>query len=290
MIEILLNELASCHFKQKFEAMRECLSIISEITPIGVVQIRPNTFIERIRNNYNGEIFSSKNEISYRKDLHNITEFGRANIPYTSIFYGSLSSSYINEIRVVNVLETNKEFRFSKPIKKRQIFTSGRWRTIYPLTLALFSFNREAALNNLEVLNDSIQLSKLFSALPYSQRKAFVESNTFLSNFFTMKSIRSHLDYSLTAFFSDIILEKMPIDGILYPSVRAGYRTYNIALKPSVVEFKTQFEIAAMFELFAYKKSTVITNVAIADIDGYGSFSWNYEKKENQTIVEKLLQ
>ena len=88
--------------------------------------------------------------------------------------------------------------------------------------------------------------------------------------------IHDHEQYKFTAALSEVFLKDYRLDGIIYPSIKTGYQTENIAVKAESVNKLELFKVA-MFELFIHKKQTFIDPVAYAtDLA---------EKKENFNSV-----
>src|SRR5689334_13742972 len=110
MISLILRDIEKAAERRDITKLESLIHQILRITPIPKVDLMTGLEVQRIRNNYHGEIFYSESEISIRKDIWNIKEFGRCNFPNDSKFYCSLSSKYIKDIRVTNVLETNSAF------------------------------------------------------------------------------------------------------------------------------------------------------------------------------------
>lgn len=266
MIEILLNSLTRAYLNSDLVVTQKLVFQLLSLTPIPRLEIGANVQIQRLRNNYNGELFTSEEEISYRRDPWNIKEFGRANFPYSSKFYGSLSSKYIDAIRVVNVLETNREFRDGKMDKKRQVFTSGEWVTIQPLKVAIFPFHKAAIIQNEEVESHARIFNSFVDKFPLEQSGMIKKVLKYVSFFYSNRNIHKHFDYLISAFVSEFIFDIYKLDGILYPSVRATYKTNNLVLDPQSVLSKLRLDKAAMFELFLNGKNAYIDNVAFAEI------------------------
>lgn len=288
MIELILNKIAKAQKEYSISKLEKLIPYLLEITPITTLEIQSGVPIERVRNNYNGEFFFSEADLSYRKDIWNIKEFGRANLPYSSKFYGSLRSEYINEIRVVNILETNKIFRQNRNIKKRQIFTSGQWITNNTLKVAIFSHNPSAIFNNNEIKRHAIELDNEIEKLSIEERILCKKVIKFLSYYFGRSNIYSHLDYSTTALVSDHLINKYHLDGILYPSVRAKFKAYNVVLTPLSVDAKLNFSNAAMFELIVNRDKVVIDNLA-SGIPFNDRIEWEYLERTNDQVLNLFL-
>lgn len=95
--------------------------------PYTTAIIRKGAIIERGRINYNGEIYYSEFDISYRTDTENIKEFGRANKPSQSRFYGAMPSNNVKMPRIVLFSELVEQFRVIPHSDFETTMTIGRW-------------------------------------------------------------------------------------------------------------------------------------------------------------------
>lgn len=288
MLSLFLRNINKASFNRDLPALEKLIHQLLKFCPIPVVTLERNSQIQRIRNNFKGEIFTSEKEISYRRDIVNISEFGRANFPNSGMFYGALSSKYLNEIRVVNVLETNKEFRENLSVQKKQVFTSGQWLINFPLRVAIFPFNKFAKIKNAEIRFHSSQYDQIISSFSLSEQAISNTVLPFLSSYFSIKDIKSHWDYILSAFFSEFVLEKYNLDGILYPSVRADFKAYNLMLCPSAAN-TLHFNNAAMSELFLNRKSAFIDNMASGEVTPVNNIIWTQLERTSEMTLNKIL-
>jgi hypothetical protein len=289
VIELILNNIKKAQNEHSFSKLEKLVPDLLNTTPITTLDIQKGVPIERVRNNYNGEYFFSEDELSYRKDKWNIKEFGRANIPFSSKFYGSLKSEYIHETRVVNVLETNKIFRQNRSIRKRQIFTSGQWVTNDTLKVAVFSHNPLAIVNNEEIKKHVLQLDNVIFNLSSTERAICKKVIKFLSYYYGKPNIYTHLDYCTSALVSEHAFDKYKLDGILYPSVRSKYKAYNVVLNPLIADTKLFFNNAAMFELMINRNNVVIDNLASGRILNNNRIEWDYLERTSDKVLNHFL-
>lgn len=84
------------------------------------------------------------------------------------------------------------------------------------------------------------------------ERDAIIELSQFVSDSFTKIVTDNHLDYLVSAYFSDKILNgKDGVDGIIYPSLKAEFSFENIALKAS--SFDNNYQLAEVHESIVFK-------------------------------------
>ncbi len=97
----------------------------------------PGLLLHRCRNR-NGELFSTASKVSSRRDLDNITDYGRVNEPKQSIFYAA-------DVRPTAISETSKAFRGKNYKDMNEIsITTGHWESIDKLKLTLIVGNSNA--------------------------------------------------------------------------------------------------------------------------------------------------
>lgn len=281
MIDIFLRNIDKAAEVRDLTKLEQLIHQLLSILIIPRVEIVPGTEVQRIRNNYHGETFFSEKEISFRTDIWNIKDFGRCNLPNSSKFYSTLSSKYIKEIRVANVLETNRIFRDNLSIRKRQVFTSGKWVIREPLVVAIFPFNKYAKGSNSEISFHANKYEEIINSFDSEQKQIAKKVLPFISYHLSKKHIKSHWDYAISAFFSEFILDKYNLDGILYPSVRTNYKTYNLMLEPISVN-KLQFTQAAMFELLIDRKKVFIDNMADGEVTVYNKILWTQIERSSE--------
>jgi hypothetical protein len=117
----------------------------------------PQLILHRCCINYDNNEFQTVERISFRTDLENITEFGRGNMPYQSIFYSA-------DVRPTAILETSKVFR-GENYKDIETFslTTGHWESIQKLKFSLIIGSKNSQERN-ELIRkfhtDIIQLTK----------------------------------------------------------------------------------------------------------------------------------
>jgi hypothetical protein len=250
-ISSFINKFRKCDLKKidYTEVLEDVQKVVVGI-PFPVVSLWQNEVIERIRNNYNGEIFYNINSISLREDVENITEFGRANTPNKPVFYGTLGFKNQDHARITTVVETHKTLR-TKNIntEEQQIFTSGRWIVKGELQIILLPFHELTKNIRLTLASDH------FTSGIQEQFSSYSEEILDLLHFFSTefaKEVYNHNDYKLTAAFTDVFLNSYGLDGIVYPSVKSEFKTENIAIKKKSLS-KIELLKAAMFELFINK-------------------------------------
>ena len=185
-------------------------------------------------------------------------------------------------------METNKVFRDNLSIRKRQVFTSGNWVIRQPLIVAVFPFNKFAKSVNSEIYSHAEKYEEIISSFNSNERQIANKALPFISYHLSKKHIKSHWDYSISAFFSEFIIDKYNLDGILYPSVRTNYKTYNLMIEPPSIN-KLELTQAAMFELFIDRKKIFIDNLADGKITLDNKILWTQIERSSEKELRLRL-
>jgi len=194
---------------------------------------KPGLRLHRCRNNYDNEEFQTIDELSFRNDLENITEFGRANKPNQSIFYAA-------DVRPTAISETNKAFRGEhyKDIDEISITTS-HWVSIKNLKFTLFLSNEETQEKNELIKKYSIDIDTFTKELFKNDSDNILEILNFISDEFARNTNENSNFYKISCAFAQLAYETS--DGIIYPSLQRQFEGLNFAIKPESVKEKLQF-------------------------------------------------
>jgi hypothetical protein len=122
----------------------------NKFIPIAI--LHKGYYIDRVRINHNNKIFKTIDDVNYINDeeiLNTHVDFGRANFPKQSIFYGSIESPQIKKTRGTAWLETTDIFKNKNVLENiEQIFTSCRWRILEDIPIVEIIFSKEALKNS----------------------------------------------------------------------------------------------------------------------------------------------
>lgn len=173
-------------------------------------------------------------DINYLKypPADKVTKYGRCNLPLQSVFYGSF-----------NIMVTMNEMR----PEVGDLITRTKWRvrSDEPIKYCPIFMNQPHEEN---IMNDRTwAFKKQFEQLverefPKNTRQLVLDLNQFVADCFSKWiTTDNHRDYLFSAYFSDLILNKIEdgsIDAIYYPSVKEDLSFENIAIKPTVFDRK----------------------------------------------------
>lgn len=234
--------------------------------PVAIIEYRPFKLIRFRRHNNGEEFFTNPEQLSYRKDILNIKNFGRANEPGQGFFYCNDNNNQNTGIsEIVSVFRGNTE-------SKEEILTIGAWNLKDSLNLAMILPSTENSGKH-EQFDQMKEFYNNFEDSPeYEDLKNL---NEFLANEFSLDLEKHSSNYKITCAFSNYIKETFPeLDGLMYTSLKSNHEGINIVLWPEVVETKTEF--------FAAKKSVYkrIVDKTFVEVEIFDSKRFDNKKNE----------
>lgn len=245
--------------------------------PYTTALVKKGAHIERGRINEDGKLFTSEFDISYRTDLGNIQEFGRANKPVQSRFYGSMPSKEIQWARATILAELIQSYKkIPKSDWKELTFTVGRWHAKEQFEVADVCFS-EKYFNNHEL---KTRYEEWVSTMKGSQmsEKEYQDLLFFFSDEFAKTEIKSHHDYKLSCAYADFAIYSNRLHGVSYPSVQMEYKANNIVLTQEAVEQFLELREVAMFRFVPNSGKPVV--IPTHYTTNLGAFNSNFEWKE----------
>ena len=238
----------------------------NQIIPIPFYDYKPYKLI-RFRRHSNGEnLFDQSEQLTYRKDILNIKNFGRANEPGQGFFYCNDHKNHTTGIsEAVSIFRGNSN-------SEEEILTIGVWDVKKPLKLALILPTAENKGKNAEF----DEMKKFYNGFEESEDfEELKKFNEFIAKEFTLDLQKHKSNYKITCAFSNYIKEKFPeVDGILYASVKSEFQGTNIVLWPEVADEKLEF-IAARKSIFKRVADKTYTELKTID-------NKNYNKKTDK--------
>ena len=214
--------------------------------------LRKGWYIDRVRVNKPGEVFTRYDQVSYIHDnevLDKFVGFGRANEPRQAVFYGSIISPQIELPRSVAYFETSELLRNLDNYKNcEEVFTLSRWRILEDIEVVEMIFSDEALkVNQLTQLSLKNQI-KNYKHLPLANH--YEQQLKFFSNEFARSDIKKgeSYKYKITAAYTNYLWRNSSLKGITYPSVASNYLGQNVALLPEAVDKHLKLESVGMFK------------------------------------------
>ncbi|MBU3050596.1 RES domain-containing protein, partial [Chryseobacterium indologenes] len=199
--------------------------------------------------------FDKASELSYIPDelLNIIKDFGRANKPGQSMFYGAFDYPVACTECIVNGKEIIA--------KGSTLFVVGMWKIQERLKLAQIPHSEgifTEFYDTVDFKSETIQLQdiqKLNATIKNQINSDYDYKNLmfFADQFarFDEKNSYKLSNYYCDRIFNNVVNLKTPqyIEGIIYPSIVNSFQKENIVLRPSVVDKKLKF-IGAMLVYF----------------------------------------
>lgn len=213
-----------------------------------VVHFKEGTPIMRGRPNKPTERFENKSDYSFKPKCCNKT-FQRASTPENTMFYGVVPNiKNINNITTDELLGMRLSvicelFHNGLNTEETPKISFGRWRVKKGEKLNVLAIIQEEKYKESNELLPELRFAHSYFV---NQNKDLnikdrsLKYGTFLANEFSKSKILFDYDYMISAVFSEFVSKHKNFDGILYPSVRAEGRYFNIAINPDVVNSKLE--------------------------------------------------
>jgi hypothetical protein len=216
-----------------------------------VVHFKEGTPIMRGRPNKPYERFETKSDYSFKPQSCN-KEYQRASTPDNTMFYGivtnikDISNITPEELQSMRFSVCCELFHNGLNLEETPKVSFGRWQVKKGKQLDVLAviqedrykesneFLSELSLAHNGFIDEGVDKDIIYNSLNYG---------TFLANEFSKAEILSEYDYMISAIFSEFVSKHKPFDGILYPSVRAEGRYFNIAITPDAVNSKLELTV-----------------------------------------------
>ncbi len=282
-----LSQIRNTLEHQNYDSIYQSIMNMESLSNTDVTLVK-NANIFRVRINNDGEVFTRENQISYISDrnvLNKLTEFGRANKPNQSVFYGTIdikhptikdSSIHAAHFEATSLLKKLiDEITPNTKENFEEIFTVGRWRVLEDIELIEMVFGDNA-------IKNSAHIRKSYENQRERFKKFLVEEQLkFFSNEFGRDDISKgeSYKYKISAGFANCIWNHndIKVKGIIYPSVAARYKSLNVALLPHEVDKHLKLEGVIMIKCerthdneYQFTPLKSVKNLGKGDID----FQW----------------
>ncbi|WP_116786861.1 hypothetical protein [Flavobacterium psychrotrophum] len=196
----------------------------------------------RVSKNRNGDNITKTKYLTYPPEhlVRKMDKYNRANTPNTTVFYGSESiDTAINEL---------------KP-EVGEIITISIWKPIHEKYIlnAFHVSHTEKGYGKNSISTYALNFFEKYKESWQTELIDFIEPYFHLLGREYEKKISHHLEYVVSAIFSEQILQKpltpkhMDLHCIIYPSVGNEYLTSNLAIRKDI--FRNNFELFKAIEL-----------------------------------------
>lgn len=262
--------------KVSFERLKFIVKQNNIRFPYTTALITKGTPIERGRINEDFGFFNSEFDISYRLDTGNIKEFGRANTPFQSRFYGALPSKDIKFPRIVLFAELVEQFRNIPTSDFETTMTIGRWFAKEDFEIADVCFSADYfSVENLKSKYDYWINETKNSEIG---QKEYQDLLTLFSKEFAKTEIKTHFDYKLSTLYTEFAIKGVGLNGIGYPSVKTDYLANNIALTPEAVENFLELKEVGRFKFIVENGKPLVYQTHYTDDLGAFNSSFKWQK------------
>ena len=222
-------------------------SLEGEIFPMIRINIEVGAYVVRQRINDKCKDFSNVSDLSYPPVLC-CYNYGRANLPYHSMFYCCSFSGDENAPlpRYITLLETSDFIKDTESVGIQRA-TCSRWDIIEELELLAlpFSDNYQRTIATIEQIKNEWKELKCKTNI----NKDALNLVEYMSDEIAKETVKN-IDYFKIANFIYYLLyinkSTCNSDGIIYPSVAAGGEGFNVVLKPEAVDKKLKFSVASL--------------------------------------------
>lgn len=233
--------------------------LISEIiTPFTTVTVPKGMTFHRARKLNKGDNFTTKKDLSYRTDLLNILDFGRANEPHQSIFYAS------NEVET-SIFEICK--------LPRNIINDSKFDIVISSWVVKNNFETLVIASNKIAITKNNHIQGVFNHTMQSEYAQDINAQ-FISEYFSDEfakyfDIDNSNNYKVScAFFNEMLKRfEYKIGGIVFPSVEYEYQGTNIALLPEKVDANLILYEIGMYQLD--NLTAIISPTGMGDIKNF---------------------
>lgn len=269
-----------CSIDELFLMFKELGSL-----PYCLVEIHKDRNIYRARYNGETEFFHHPNELSYRKDVENIKNYGRANIPNQSVFYGSIVSGEIDYGVATPVMETSANLR--KDIDGVERFTFSKWRVKNDFEAICLLTEESTSVGQFKEMYEGYKEFIRNSHEPVLFNKFYTLLEKELSK---RVKANSSSEYMISAAFAAYVF-KGSRHPIIYPSIQSQSKGFNIVLHPSYVDDNLQLVAAGVGELHKKGKKSVFNNLYMSEEITSTAIKYAEEKEHRLTDeeIEKQL-
>lgn len=275
---------------------QKILQIINHklFVPITIAKIHAGQYVERVRIHPADEVFTKKSDLSYILDPKVIKGFGRANPPGKAMFYGAIKSSSVASPRIVAVAETESALQgISKGVtNKKFVMTVGKWLVRQDLIVSEMVFKKEAIEKMPEVKRAfELQSQLIMEKQSFPEAKQIIILLEFFSEIMAKRSI-TNSDYKLGAAFTESVLKRGNLDGIMFQSVQTDFEGTNVALTPRAVDNYLALEEALIIEVEIRGRRVFLNKMATTGMlqPDQLEFSWVSLKKTPPEAIERFFE
>lgn len=260
--ELLINKLSELKGDNSISSYSHIKNILyNQLIPIPYSEDKPFKLIRYRRHNdcNRNKLFDSSEDLTYRKDILDIRNFGRANEPGQGFFYCNDNFNQNTGIaEIVSMFRGNEN-------SEEEVLTIGAWNVKESLKLAII-----VPQSNTENQKELEKIESFYNQLVQGEEledlKNFIN---FIAKEYSLDIEKDKSNYKITSAFSNYIRDNFPeIDGIIYSSMKSEHTGTNIVLWPETADKKLEF-VAARKSVFKRKKDKTYIEEQIVESKDY---------------------
>lgn len=224
-----------CEDEQSYESTLEAflnfrwMPVFARIIPSKDESGNPFHVFRTRTHEKNEEWFFDRKDITFPPN-EIVKKYARVNRPFQSVFYGS-------ENRITSYMELVEYWAEENEIGDTLLVTIGMWEFQRDLKLLIIPKpNKEERKTDSEIgygeMYDHFISNGKFTEIGKELSHLIFG---FMFNEFMRPAKNDKKTYMTTSAYSNLIMAKTDLDGILYPSVPFGGEGYNLALKKKIV-------------------------------------------------------
>lgn len=220
--------------------------------------ISPHKLLFRVRRHEPGEnFFYNESDVSYRRDILNIKDYGRCNEPLQPLFYCS-------DNNLLSFCEVAKHLKKGGHVPP-MYHTTSVWRVNHNIPVSYLLENENNKPLNQELLNITSKFKSDVIGDPnlVGDKNELLEFLQYISVEFRVMYAKTH-DYFLSSAYSNYLFTRVTEDnesikGIIYPTCLGEDGLINLGLNyvftPSVVGFDKEIELVDV-----YRSTIIVTD------------------------------
>jgi hypothetical protein len=239
-----------------------CFMNIIDLVPLMITMV-DTPHLVRGRANYNGELFSNQQQISYNSQFPELIQYGRFNNKREAVFYASLPTESNSDDYVRScVLECCKELTAEQKRFKFQDVTVGGWILKEPIPAVNLCMDTNHLQGNRPLGEAVVEYQTLIDDCLSNEASSFILE--FMNYFSSLSGTKAFKDYdyyvtivmfhAIREYYGSIFNE--PKFGLIYPGAMSDKRGLNLVLTAEGVDRFLELERVLMFRYYRDYKGT----------------------------------
>lgn len=235
--------------------------------PVPVTILRKDFYICRARY-VEGDFPGHRKQISFPYDSAFVKSFGRCNFKGQQVFYGSVFTDEIKDLRLTGISEIIDFDSLDR--NQRHFIAIGRWLILENINMAELYLSDQKIKNQIS-RHANENHNNWLSALSSEEREKNIEIMNFFSDEFTEPRGRYELTSAISNRYFKMFFQSQEdkksfsIEGLSYPSVKTEGLGMNVALLPDTVDKKLKLEVVLINEIvFVGPKEIYLHNYEIS--------------------------